>query len=758
MSDEYPLMAFIANEGVAPKGERYDRSALVTDTVNKLYKKTEKGDFIYSSNNLETGSIGLNKYGKACISPVYSIFEPTGIADSDFLGRRLVRKDFINAMVKWRQGVIYGQWRIHESDFLKIEITVPSVEEQRKIGTYLDQLDHLITLHQRQPFLHSTPDISLSVRLIYPFYTSSWEQRKVSDLAEKTYGGGTPTTSNEAYWNGDIPWIQSSDVVDGKLLGVEPRKWITQDGLNNSAAQLIPGNSIAIITRVGVGKLAFMPYSYATSQDFLSLSKLNAEPLFTVYACYKKLQSELNAVQGTSIKGITKDELLAKNIMVPRYTEQQQIGAFFKQLDNLITLHQRECISFTGRADRLILTANKKRTTSSWEQRKFGEITSKYEDPVPTPHDGYYRLGIRSHAKGTFHSYVAKGQELETAQMHRVAAGNFIVNITFGWEHAVAITDKNDAGKLVSHRFPQFSFAEGMVPEFFRYVIVDEKFRHHLWLASPGGAGRNRVLKLDEMLNYLMRFPSRDEQIKIAEFFRHLDNLITLHQRKCANLCSPSQVVFSLLFVTSTFSWEQRKLTEFVEFFSGLTYTPNDVQENGTLVLRSSNVSNGEVVDADNVYVNPQVVNSENVKVGDIVVVVRNGSRSLIGKHAQIKAFMPNTVIGAFMTGIRSECPEFTNALLNTSRFEEEIAMNMGATINQITGYMFSKMEFKVPCLDEQKKIGEYFEKLDRLVTLHQRKEKAAVSGCSNDANNSKGVCCKARDFGYKCHKKDESK
>ena len=148
MSDEYPLMAFIANEGVAPKGDRYDRSALVTDTANKLYKKTEIGDFIYSSNNLETGSIGLNKYGKACISPVYSIFEPTGIADSDFLGRRLVRKDFINAMVKWRQGVIYGQWRIHESDFLIIEIPVPSVVEQRKIGAYLDQLDRLITLHQ----------------------------------------------------------------------------------------------------------------------------------------------------------------------------------------------------------------------------------------------------------------------------------------------------------------------------------------------------------------------------------------------------------------------------------------------------------------------------------------------------------------------------------------------------------------------------------------------------------------------------------
>ena len=143
-------MAFIANEGVAPKGDRYDRSSLVNDTEGKLYKKTEYGDFIYSSNNLETGSIGLNKYGNASISPVYSIFHPTELADSNFIGRRLVRKDFIQEMVKWRQGVIYGQWRIHESDFLKIEIPVPTVEEQRLIGALLDSLDNLITLHQRK--------------------------------------------------------------------------------------------------------------------------------------------------------------------------------------------------------------------------------------------------------------------------------------------------------------------------------------------------------------------------------------------------------------------------------------------------------------------------------------------------------------------------------------------------------------------------------------------------------------------------------
>lgn len=149
-SNEYPLMAFIANEGVAHKGDRYDRSFLVNDIENKAYKRTELGDFIYSSNNLETGSIGLNKYGKASLSPVYSIFEPTENTDSDFIGRMLIRKEFINEMVKWRQGVVYGQWRIHESDFIKIKVFVPKVEEQRKIGNFLDSLDKLIATHQRR--------------------------------------------------------------------------------------------------------------------------------------------------------------------------------------------------------------------------------------------------------------------------------------------------------------------------------------------------------------------------------------------------------------------------------------------------------------------------------------------------------------------------------------------------------------------------------------------------------------------------------
>lgn len=163
----------------------------------------------------------------------------------------------------------------------------------------------------------------------------------MSELSEKAFGGGTPKTSNESFWKGNIPWIQSSDLIEGNLFDIKPRKHISQEAVDKSATKLVPENSVAIVTRVGVGKLVFMPFSYATSQDFLSLSNLKTESQFTVYALYKKLQSELNAVQGTSIKGVTKDELLAKEVTIPCYEEQEKIGSYLHSLDNLITLHQR---------------------------------------------------------------------------------------------------------------------------------------------------------------------------------------------------------------------------------------------------------------------------------------------------------------------------------------------------------------------------------------------------------------------------------
>jgi type I restriction enzyme S subunit len=146
---EFPLMSFTATEGVTPKSDRYNRGFLVK-SAQKKYKKTVKNDLIYSSNNLDVGSIGLNNTGNAVISPVYSIFYVRDGITSDFMGKLIQRKEFINKMLRYRQGVVYGQWRIHESDFLNIETLIPSSAEQSVIGTFFKQLDETIALQQHE--------------------------------------------------------------------------------------------------------------------------------------------------------------------------------------------------------------------------------------------------------------------------------------------------------------------------------------------------------------------------------------------------------------------------------------------------------------------------------------------------------------------------------------------------------------------------------------------------------------------------------
>ncbi|MBS9337333.1 restriction endonuclease subunit S [Fructobacillus parabroussonetiae] len=168
-----------------------------------------------------------------------------------------------------------------------------------------------------------------------------WEQRKLSELASIYSGGGTPKTGVTKYWGGSLPWIQSSDLQENNLYDVNYRKWITNEGLQKSAAKLVPKNSIALVTRVGVGKLAFIGNEYSTSQDFISLSNLQVKPDFAVYLLFKLMNKLGNAAQGTSIKGVTKTELMLQQINVPANSvEQQQVGQLIKKVDKLITLHQ----------------------------------------------------------------------------------------------------------------------------------------------------------------------------------------------------------------------------------------------------------------------------------------------------------------------------------------------------------------------------------------------------------------------------------
>ena len=369
-----------------------------------------------------------------------------------------------------------------------------------------------------------------------------------------------------------------------------------------------------------------------------------------------------------------------------------------------------------------------------WEQRKFGEIVQKYEDPVETPAEGYMRLGIRSHAKGTFHSYVEKGKELETAKMFRVAANNFIVNITFGWEHAVAITDESDAGKLVSHRFPQYSFKEGMNPRFFKYLILDECFRHHLELSSPGGAGRNRVLKLNEMLEYKMKFPQMEEQEEIAIYFEQLDNLITLHQRKCEETKTLKKYMLQKMFPQNghsvpeirfsgfTEDWEQRKLGDVFEQTANFVNPNDDDIELWSLTVEDGLTPKSERYNRE--FLVKKKTNFKEVRPGDIVYNPMNMTLGAVGFNGMAKSV---AVSGYYTTMVANK--GYDSYYINTW-LKSPQAISLYKTF--ATGSLKEKQRVQFPTLsiipatfpehDEQTKIGSYFEHLDHLITLHHRK------------------------------------
>ena len=403
---------------------------------------------------------------------------------------------------------------------------------------------------------------STKPQLRFAGFDDTWEQRKLGELSEKTFGGGTPNTSNNEYWNGDIPWFQSSDISDGKLFDIAPKKFISQDGLSKSAAQLIPENSIAIITRVGVGKLAFVPFSYTTSQDFLSLSRLKTEPFFTVYACYKKLQSELNAVQGTSIKGITKDELLAKQIMIPNYAEQRQIGAYFKSLDNLITLHQRKYDKLTNVKKSMLEKMFPKNGSNvpeirfkgfsdAWEQRKLGELSEKtFGGGTPNTSNNEYWNGDIPWFQS---SDISDGKLFDIAPKKFISQDGLSKSAAqLIPENSIAIITRVGVGKLA---FVPFSYTTSQdflslsrlkTEPFFTVYACYKKLQSEL--NAVQGTSIKGITK-DELLAKQIMIPNYAEQRQIGAYFKSLDNLITLHQRELEKLKNLKKACLEKMFV-----------------------------------------------------------------------------------------------------------------------------------------------------------------------------------------------------------------
>lgn len=157
----------------------------------------------------------------------------------------------------------------------------------------------------------------------------------------KFVGGGTPSTMNQDYWNGDIAWISSADLLEENVHKYNVSRFITEDAVMNSATKICPINTIMIVSRVGVGKIAISNSKICTSQDFINLTEYQFDKDFLVYSLKNTIEKLKISSQGTSIKGITSKEIKLINIFYPEIIEQHKIGLFFKKIDERISLQNK---------------------------------------------------------------------------------------------------------------------------------------------------------------------------------------------------------------------------------------------------------------------------------------------------------------------------------------------------------------------------------------------------------------------------------
>ena len=244
--------------------------------------------------------------------------------------------------------------RLYNDNILNTVICMPSVPEQEHIGLFFENLDNLITLHQRKFEKLTNVKKSMLEKMFpqngssYPEirfkgFTDPWEQRKLGDIAD-IVGGGTPSTGNQSYWDGDIDWYAPAEIAD-QIYANSSQKKITGLGYENSSAKMLPPGTVLFTSRAGIGKTAILTRKGCTNQGFQSIVPHRGElESYFIFSRTEELKryGELVGAGSTFVEVSGKQMAVMELMMPPTMREQQTIGGFFQQLDNLITLHQRK--------------------------------------------------------------------------------------------------------------------------------------------------------------------------------------------------------------------------------------------------------------------------------------------------------------------------------------------------------------------------------------------------------------------------------
>ena len=392
-------------------------------------------------------------------------------------------------------------------------------------------------------------------------FSDAWEQRKLGDIAD-IVGGGTPSTGNQSYWDGDIDWYAPSEIAD-QIYANSSQKKITGLGYENSSAKMLPPGTVLFTSRAGIGKTAILTRKGCTNQGFQSIvphrGELDSYFIFSRTGELKRY-GELVGAGSTFVEVSGKQMAVMELMMPPTMREQQTIGGFFQQLDHLITLHQRKFEKLTNVKKSMLEKMfpqngssypeiRFKGFTDPWEQRKFSDIT------FPAGEKNKDNLPLESYSITNEHGFVPQDEKFENGGTMREADKRMYYIVSpnsFAYNPArinVGSIGYQNIGKnvIVSSLYEVFKTSEDVDDRLLWHWFKSPDFQKLIMQLQEGGV--RLYFYYDKLCMGEVSLPLLEEQRKIGKLFDTLDNLITLHQRELEKLQNIKKSMLEKMFV-----------------------------------------------------------------------------------------------------------------------------------------------------------------------------------------------------------------
>ena len=343
-----------AELGIISQNDFFDHSVSNPDNICGYYI-VENNSFVYNpriSNLAPVGPINRNKLGRTGImSPLYTVFKANGI-DNKYLEWFFKSSSWHSFMYfNGDTGARSDRFAIKDTLFFEMPIPTPNIDEQRKIGNYIETLDHLITLHQRkcdetkklkkfmlQKMFPKNGEKNPEIR--FAGFTDDWEQRKLGEVSD-IVTGTTPPTKDKDNYGGDRLFVSPADIQGNRYVD-ETTTTLTEKGYSHGR-ELRSGTTLFVSIGSTIGKVAQIKKNATTNQQInavIPCNEMNDDFVFTMLENESNKISKFAATQAVPI--INKTTFGETVIKFPKKNEQEKIAYYFSILDRLITLHQRK--------------------------------------------------------------------------------------------------------------------------------------------------------------------------------------------------------------------------------------------------------------------------------------------------------------------------------------------------------------------------------------------------------------------------------